>query len=192
MPGIPWPPLEDALNPIAVIRTTFETIEVFPEDDDLRGDMELIIADAREGLVHALERARESTMARTDIADADLKGLRRQLLRLIEEGVERRQLDALISMGVFERVAKEERKRGSGSESERFRYRLGPEHSCGVIHVPPRELMTRFLSDLLDEVRADANYSDGLAFDRSIVQKHVALMYATLLSGDSKLFDDGD
>src|SRR3712207_3669615 len=45
--GIAYPCLEDGLNDFAVIRTTFETIDVFPDDDELREEMMGIIADAR-------------------------------------------------------------------------------------------------------------------------------------------------
>ena len=40
----PVPPLEDCLNDLAVIRTTFETMDVFPNDEDLRQDMAAMIA----------------------------------------------------------------------------------------------------------------------------------------------------
>ena len=46
--GIAYPCLEDGLNDFAVIRTTFETIDVFPDDEELRNEMMGIINDARE------------------------------------------------------------------------------------------------------------------------------------------------
>src|SRR5881394_3748968 len=49
--GIAYPCLEDGLNDFAVIRTTFETIDVFPDDEELRVEMMAMIADARNNLV---------------------------------------------------------------------------------------------------------------------------------------------
>src|SRR5438105_362846 len=53
--GIAYPCLEDGLNDFAVIRTTFETIEVFREDEELREEMMGIIADSRTNLVRRLQ-----------------------------------------------------------------------------------------------------------------------------------------
>src|SRR5438105_9848357 len=57
--GIAYPCLEDGLNDFAVIRTTFETIDVFPDDDELRVEMMAIIQDARSNLLRRLEELRD-------------------------------------------------------------------------------------------------------------------------------------
>src|SRR3712207_5706234 len=57
--GIAYPCLEDGLNDFAVIRTTFETIDVFPDDEELRNEMMLIIDDARSNLIRRLEELRD-------------------------------------------------------------------------------------------------------------------------------------
>src|SRR5579862_6366788 len=53
--GIAYPCLEDGLNDFAVIRTTFETLDLFPEDDPIREEMMEIINDARGNLMRRLE-----------------------------------------------------------------------------------------------------------------------------------------
>src|SRR5918997_6454981 len=57
--GIAYPCLEDGLNDFAVIRTTFETIDVFPDDQELRQEMMAIISDARGNLVRRLAELQE-------------------------------------------------------------------------------------------------------------------------------------
>src|SRR5580658_1552982 len=52
--GIAYPCLEDGLNDFAVIRTTFETLDLFPEDDPIREEMMEIIGDARANLLRRL------------------------------------------------------------------------------------------------------------------------------------------
>ena len=52
--GIAYPCLEDGLNDFAVIRTTFETIDLFPEDDPIREEMMEIVNDARGNLLRRL------------------------------------------------------------------------------------------------------------------------------------------
>ena len=46
-----FPLLEDALNDMAVIRTTLETLELFPADDPIRPEILAIAFDARENLI---------------------------------------------------------------------------------------------------------------------------------------------
>src|SRR5712692_4400873 len=56
--GIAYPCLEDGLNDFAVIRTTFETIDLFPEDRELRAEMMEIIHEARGNLGRRLGELR--------------------------------------------------------------------------------------------------------------------------------------
>src|SRR5947209_204003 len=48
--GIAYPCLEDGLNDFAVIRTTFETLDLFTEADSIREEMMEIVNDARGNL----------------------------------------------------------------------------------------------------------------------------------------------
>src|SRR5215218_3285797 len=57
--GIAYPCLEDGLNDFAVIRTTFETLDVFPDDQELRSEMMEIINDARGNLRRRLTELRD-------------------------------------------------------------------------------------------------------------------------------------
>src|SRR5687768_4491200 len=61
--GIAYPCLEDGLNDFAVIRTTFETIEVFPDDEELGAEMLAIIQDARSSLLLRLQELRNAIVS---------------------------------------------------------------------------------------------------------------------------------
>src|SRR5512135_3376160 len=53
--GIAYPCLEDGLNDFAVIRTTYETLDFFPEDDvEMRSELMQIVDEARDKLVARL------------------------------------------------------------------------------------------------------------------------------------------
>src|ERR1041385_8073629 len=52
--GIAYPCLEDGLNDFAVIRTTYETLEYFPDDIEMRRELMEIVDDARSKLVRRL------------------------------------------------------------------------------------------------------------------------------------------
>src|SRR5579862_10038180 len=52
--GIAYPCLEDGLNDFAVIRTTYETLEFFPDDDEMRVELMEIVNEARTNLTRRL------------------------------------------------------------------------------------------------------------------------------------------
>src|SRR4051794_3049740 len=57
--GIAYPCLEDGLNDFAVIRTTYETLDFFPEEDEMRKELMEIITEARIKLVKRLSELQE-------------------------------------------------------------------------------------------------------------------------------------
>src|SRR5689334_629279 len=60
-------PLEESLNDAAVIRTTLETLDLFPGDVDLHGELIPLIEDARRTLLWRLRRLREQITDAPDI-----------------------------------------------------------------------------------------------------------------------------
>src|SRR5262245_19088999 len=62
--GIDYPCLEDGLNDFAVIRTTYETLDFFPDDDDMRRELMEMVDDARIKLIRRLTELRERISAR--------------------------------------------------------------------------------------------------------------------------------
>src|SRR5437764_696459 len=62
--GIAYPCLEDGLNDFAVIRTTYETLEFFPDDVEMRGELMEIVKEARDSLIRRLSELAERVSAR--------------------------------------------------------------------------------------------------------------------------------
>src|ERR1051325_3431565 len=107
--GIAYPCLEDGLNDFAVIRTTFETIDVFPDDQELRTEMMHIIGDARGNLVRRLEELRDRL--RSGMAyflGTDYREFKEHILHMASRGGIRRTLDNMMKLDIFESVAKAE------------------------------------------------------------------------------------
>src|SRR4029079_7575059 len=89
--GIAYPCLEDGLNDFAVIRTTFETIDVFPDDGDLRQEMMGIIDGARQHLVRRLSELRDRIVAgHAHFLGTDLQEFKDHLLHMVNKGGIRR------------------------------------------------------------------------------------------------------
>src|ERR671939_242680 len=63
--GIAYPCLEDGLNDFAVIRTTYETLEYFPDDEVMRKELMEIVEDARGKLVRRLTELSDRVAERT-------------------------------------------------------------------------------------------------------------------------------
>src|SRR5437870_9676101 len=72
--GIAYPCLEDGLNDFAVIRTTYETLEFFPDDVDMRRELMEIVDDARLKLIRRLKELRDRiTMRKAHFLGTDLE-----------------------------------------------------------------------------------------------------------------------
>src|ERR1051325_6484157 len=97
--GIAYPCLEDGLNDFAVIRTTFETIDVFPDDDELRGEMMSIIADARGNLLPRLQELRDRLLSgQAHFLGTDLQEFKDHIVHMATRGAIRRTLDNMMKL----------------------------------------------------------------------------------------------
>src|SRR2546423_8682991 len=85
--GIAYPCLEDGLNDFAVIRTTFETLDLFPMDDPIRDEMMEIINDARGNLVRRLTELRDKIDAdRAYFLGTDYNEFKSYALDIVKRG----------------------------------------------------------------------------------------------------------
>src|SRR5262252_4135780 len=107
--GIAYPCLEDGLNDFAVIRTTFETLELFPEDDPIRDEMMEIINDARANLLRRLHELHDLIAAnRAHFLGTDYGEFKGYALDMVHKGFSRRNLDSMMKLNVFSSVAEAE------------------------------------------------------------------------------------
>lgn len=185
--GIAYPCLEDGLNDFAVIRSTFETLDLLPEDDELRAELMEIIRDAQGKLVRRLVELRDCiACGRAHFLGADLQEFKNHLIGLITKGVPRKTLDSMMKLDVFESVASTEALlNGSFAPEFVYMYEPLPENALEVIQdFPPREFISRTFQDLLSAVQDPANYQDKHTFDRNVFQKFIAVMFVNYATTD--------
>lgn len=184
--GIAYPCLEDGLNDFAVIRTTFETIEVFPDDAELRAEMMEIIADARSKLVLRLTELRDGVVAgQIHFLGTVLQEFKDHMMHVARRGAIRRTLDNMMKLDVFESVCKADAARTGQPPDPMYRYQFLPGLPLEEVDaLGPRLFIGRLLDDVLRAVQDDANYRDRHGFDREVFQKFVAVMFTNYATTD--------
>lgn len=188
--GIAYPCLEDGLNDFAVIRTTFETIDVFRDDEELCTEMMGIIADSRGKLTRRLEELRDRIVAgQAHFLGTDLQEFKDHVLHMATRGTIRRQLDSMMKVDVFESVAKAESPTGRSMDDPMYRYEFLSQHALATVEkIPPRRFIGRVFDDILDAVHEDSNYATKYTFDRFVFQKFIAIMFVNYATTDPMFY----
>jgi len=178
--GIAYPCLEDDLNDFAVIRTSFETLEVFADDEATKTELWEIIFDARRTLTRRLMELLERLIARkAHFLGTDLTQFKAWTVRLIEHGVSRYDIDTAMKVNVFSSVALAEQAARENA-SPRYRYEFhNSETAARLSQLHGRDFLVALFSDVLDSVLEDDNYQNRYTFDRNIVQQFIALLFVT-------------
>lgn len=179
--GIAYPCLEDGLNDFAVIRTTFETLEIFPEDDAMRDELMEIIQEARGKLLRRLTELRDRVAARqAHFLGTDLDDFKAYALDIVRRGYPRRNLDNMMKLNVFGSVAEKE---GMGDPLFTYSFRNGTTVDA-LAAIPARQFVAELFEDVLESVLDDANYLDRHSFDKHVFQKFIALMFVNYATTD--------
>lgn len=186
--GIAYPCLEDGLNDFAVIRTTFETLDLFPEDDPIRDEMMEIINDARGNLIRRLTELRDRIQSsQAHFLGTDYNEFKGYALDMANRGYPRRNLDSMMKLNVFSSVAEAE---GHTDASELLYYY---EFANGisleqVADMEPREFIVMLFEDVYRSVKNDANYKSKYLFDRNVFQKFIAVMFVNYATTDPMFY----
>jgi hypothetical protein len=182
--GIAYPCLEDGLNDFAVIRTTYETLDFFPDDEEMRNELMEIINDARSKLIRRLEELRERIAARkAHFLGTDLEEFKAYLLDVVHRGYPRRNLDSMMKLNVFMSVAETEGNSNGIEPLYHFEFRQGSDVPR-LAQLPAREFVASLFADVLQSVLDDANYVNRYLFDRNVFQKFIALMFVNYATTD--------
>ena len=170
--------LDITLNDLAVIRTTFETMEIFPEDEALRLEMIGIIADARACLTLHLQEL-SSNLSEAQTEELQLERFREQILRMVARGMDRGWLDRLMKVTLFTSVGEEEAARTGEPFEAKFRYEFLPELELPQLHsLSLPAFVDRVVQDLRQAVTDDPNYVSKFLFEKYVFQKFVAVLFA--------------
>lgn len=182
--GIAYPCLEDGLNDFAVIRTTYETLDFFPDDEAMRRELMEIVNDARGKLVRRLTELRDRIAFRSaHFLGTNLEDFKSYALDIIHRGYPRRNLDSMMKLNVFSSVAEQEGVT-EGSEPLYF-LRFRNHHDLPRLsQQPARDFVAALFGDVLAGVEDDANYASRYAFDKNVFQKFIALMFVNYATTD--------
>lgn len=180
--GIAYPCLEDGLNDFAIIRTTFETLEMLADDPELQEEMMGMIQQARESLVLRLTELRDRiNMRQAFFLGTDMEEFKRYALQLCEKGTDRRTLDNMMKVNVFQSVAQA----FPDDDSYAYRFELLPENALEQTRdLDARPFVVMLFDDVLTAVTDDGNYWDKSGFDRNVFQKFIAMMFVNYATTD--------
>lgn len=182
--GIAYPCLEDGLNDFAVIRTTYETLEYFPDDAAMRKELMEIVDEARTSLIHRLSELRDGIASgRARFLGTDLEEFKSYALDVVDRGYPRRNLDSMMKLTVFTDVAEHEG-HTDGHEPLYFYEFRNADDVPRLAQLPADKFVAALFADVLDSVTDDANYVDRYTFDRNVFQKFIALMFINYATTD--------
>jgi hypothetical protein len=188
--GIAYPCLEDGLNDFAVIRTTFETLDLFPDDQELRREMMDIINDARNSLKRRLVELRDKLESgQAHFLGTDLNEFKEAIVHLATKGNIRKTLDNMMKLDVFESVAAVEAAEAGAMPEPVYRFELLPQYALDVLMPKPgREFVSRVFDDVLTAVEDDGNYLSKYTFDKHVFQKFIAVMFVNYATTDPMFY----
>ncbi len=182
--GIAYPCLEDGLNDFAVIRTTFETLDYFPEDDPLREEMMDIIKSARQNLILRLQELRDKIASSlSHFLGTDYNEFKQYAIDIVQRGYPRRNLDAMMKLNVFSSVAEAEGAKNANELLYFFEFSL-PMNLEKAHATPAHEFIVFLFEELLHCVLDDKNYQSKYSFDRHVFQKFIAVMFINYATTD--------
>ncbi len=182
--GVAYPCLEDGLNDFAVIRTTFETIEFFPDDAAMKEELMAIIQEARDKLVLRLRELRDRIGNRTaHFLGTDLADFRAHALDMVRKGYPRRNLDSMMKLNVFMSVAQHE-PAANGPEPLFYYVFRDPSVAHEAESMSSRSFIAAMFDDILSAVLDERSYVSRHVFDRDVFQKFIAMMFVNYATTD--------
>jgi hypothetical protein len=165
---------EDGLNCLAVIRTTFETLEVFPDDPDLVVEMETMIRQAREQLVGLLAAAGDEVRSGANWA-VDLREFRRTFMGFLADGLNSIRFESMMKAPPVLQA----------EDDGRRRYRLHPSNSRSELELlEPRDLLAAVIDDLRLWAEDDRTFATSAEFNRTLDNNYFIAAFAYHVSID--------
>ncbi|MBW3622249.1 MAG: hypothetical protein KY468_02435 [Armatimonadetes bacterium] len=184
--GIAYPCLEDGLNDFAVIRSTFETLDSFPDDQELRDDLMVMVFEARDTLHRRLSELRDRLESRqAHFLGTDLNEFKDYAVTLATKGNIRRTLDNMMKLDVYESVALKEAEESGTTPDSMYYYEFLPENTLDKTRdLPPLEFVVRLFNDVLTSAEDENSYQSKYHFDKYVFQKFIALMFINYATTD--------
>lgn len=185
--GIAYPCLEDGLNDFAVIRTTFETLDLFPDDDPIREEMMEIVNDARANLLRRLAELHDKIQSDTaHFLGTDYNEFKDYSVTMIKKGYPRRNLDSMMKLNVFSSVAEAEGHNDSNELEYYFEFKYARVEE--MLPLPAPAFIVALLQEVINSVMDDNNYMGKYAFDKHVFQKFIAVMFVNYATTDPMFY----
>jgi hypothetical protein len=160
---------EACMQALAVIRTCFETAQVFPDDAELWREMTAIIRQARSNLTRPLATLRDELRACSP-QEPGVEIVKQRLLDLAVFGADPWTLDRELQVDVF--------RASTAGGRYRFRFRP-PDTASALMALPAPHFVARVVEEVLAAVSDDDHYVDGPTFDRKAFCPVAAFLWAT-------------
>ena len=172
------PELEDSLNDCAVIRMTFETLEMFSAEDPIRDEMFEIIADARSKLLRLLFDLCDDVLTRPETLDFNFEAFKTNTLDLMQSGYSRQGLNGMMKTDAFYR-----------QENELYYFPLAGVRSLQELKAMPAPQFTALLlCEIADSANMEANYADKQTFDRNVFEKCLGFLFLLYAASDPQFY----
>ena len=164
--------LEDGLNDLAVIRAMLETQMLFADDDPIRAELLLIVAEACENFTRRLQALCAEIQAAPEAFQIDYEAFRVYALDAMMRGYPGRSLNRFMKVDVFD----------EGESSLFYLKAAGIVDMEAAQQMPASDFFVLLLNEVLQSADNEAAYISKTAFDQSVFQKYLLLMllhYAT-------------
>jgi len=185
--GIAYPCLEDGLNDFAVIRTTFETLDLFPDDDPIRDEMMEIVNDARSNLLRRLAELHDKISTDTaHFLGTDYNEFKDYCVTMIKKGYSRRNLDSMMKLNVFSSVAEAEGHSDANELEYVFEFKYANVED--MLPLPASAFIVALFQEVINSVMDDTNYKGKYAFDKHVFQKFIAVMFVNYATTDPMFY----
>ena len=164
-------PLDVALETIARLRTTFDTLDYFPHNDPMRSELLTIAEHNRTELSSHLANVAAELSAHPERFAGDFEEMREYAIDIAIRGFPGRSLDSMMRTSAF--------------GDEMFRLDLPPGIDAATSRaMRPSDFIAALIQMLRNRVNERATIGDKSAFDRLVFQPYLALMFVIFATTD--------
>ncbi len=166
--------LEDTLNSCAVIRTTFETRDLFAADDPIREEMFNIIADSKISLQRVLFDLTDAILTRPETLDFNFEAFQTNTLEWMQSGYPKRGLNRMMKTDAF-----------SHEENGLYYFPLAGMRGLQELKaLSAPQFMALLLCELADSANAKTSYKSKHTFDQNVFEKCIGFLFLYYASRD--------
>ena len=166
--------LENSLIDCAMIRVTFDTLDMFSVDDPIRAEMFTMISDARGSLMRFLFDRCDDVLTRPETLDFNFEAFKTNTLELMQRGYPGHSLDRMMKTDAF-----------LPQENELYYFPLAGTRSLGELEsMPAPQFAALLLCEVADSVNTEANYKNKQTFHRNVFKKCLGFLFLQYAARD--------